>query len=302
MSLYISEQQSIYSEPKTYETLPVLFDHRKGIIRHRIYSPYYKYAHIVLDTYEVSNRNLTEISYPITPTGSVSLLFFLGNGARGEILGCNTSLIYVPIPSNTYIYCVRLRPGALRCFGENDVSTLTDRMQKMESLMKHSYTLCQQLRYAESFHERNVMMQRFLDIYHAEKFREMEKVAKCLQIIAEKHGIIRIQELAQKIACSSRYINRLFISHIGIAPKLYCQIIQLDTSLHEVLLNRPKSLLDTAVRWGYFDQAHMNRIYQKFLKKTAYEMKNFTYNDISQKELLLDMDIGNTFSKHKLFQ
>lgn len=292
MSLYISPYQNSHTVPLIDLSLPVLLETRKGIIKHRIFSSYYKYSHIMMDSYEIMNRGLKELTHPIIPTGCMTLLFFLGHGARGELWGCNTIVQYVTIPANTCLYCIRLKPGAMRCFGENDMSALTDRKQLIDSLLRHCQTLYTQLRYAESFHERNVMIQRFLDVHHAGDFKETDKVITSLQAIWKRHGSIKINELAEQATCSSRYINRLFLSHIGIAPKMYCQIVQMYMSLHDILQNRPKSLLDTAVRWGYFDQAHMNRIYQKFLNKTAYEMKNLTSNDISQTELLLDTNFS----------
>ena len=56
-------------------------------------------------------------------------------------------------------------------------------------------------------------------------------------------------------------------------------MIQLQFSLQEILAARPKSLAKTAISYGYFDQPHMNRAYQKFLGRTASDMRFF--DDVS---------------------
>ena len=69
---------------------------------------------------------------------------------------------------------------------------------------------------------------------------------------------------------------------------MYCQIFQLNISLQSILAVRPKSLLGTAITFGYVDQAHMNRVYRKYLSCTAYDMKNYGVKDMSRIEILMD--------------
>lgn len=98
-------------------------------------------------------------------------------------------------------------------------------------------------------------------------------------MIHQKRGIVRVSEIASAVGCSDRYLSRVFQVRVGVSPKLYCEIIQMQFSLQEILTTRPKSLAKTAITYGYFDQPHMNRAYQKFLGRTASDMRFF--DDVS---------------------
>lgn len=288
MSLYISNRQVGHFAQLGVSYIPILLEASNCNFKHRIFSPYYKFSNIVFDSYEIINRKTKEIVYPILPTGCITFVFMFGRGAKGEIWGCNATTRHLHIPGKMSVFCVRLRPGAFRCFSCIDVNELTGRIISIENCIEETEKLCINLRYAESFHERNVMIQRFFELKHVKEFKKAKKIEECLQIIDSLKGVVKVHDLAVQMKCSPRYINRLFLNHIGLAPKVYCQILQMQLSLKLILTIRPKSLLDTAISCGYFDQAHMNRSYRKFLDCTAYDMKNVGSKDISEKELLLD--------------
>jgi AraC-like DNA-binding protein len=297
MSLYISNRQPGDGNALDMPYVPTLMGLSNCNFKHRIFSPYYKFSKLIIDSYEIANRKNTEIIYPIIPTGSITFVFLFGHGMKGTVWGCNSTIRYLYIPVKTNAYCVRLRPGAFRCFSEMDVSELENRIVPMEQLLKNTEKLCLSLRYAESFHERNVMVQRFLESVHGQDFQPAGKIQSCLSMIEVRKGVIKVCEIAEQLHCSTRYVNRLFSQHVGIAPKIYCQLMQLQLSLKNILEYHPKSLLDTAVSHGYFDQAHMNRSFRKFLNCTAYDVKNFSGQDVSQKELLLDQQSASVLKK-----
>lgn len=56
---------------------------------------------------------------------------------------------------------------------------------------------------------------------------------------------------------SRRQLQRLFQNHFGYSPRFYAKVMrfnQLVNSLHPA-----KSLIETALEHGYYDQAHMGR-------------------------------------------
>ena len=79
--------------------------------------------------------------------------------------------------------------------------------------------------------------------------------------------------MAQAAGCSERYLNRIFQERVGVSTKLFCELTQLQFSLHTIVTTKPKSLLSTAIACGYFDQTHMNRSYRKFLDCTASDIR-----------------------------
>ena len=101
----------------------------------------------------------------------------------------------------------------------------------------------------------------------------MALLRRCMDLILDSCGLARVSEIATTVGCSDRYLNRIFQERVGISPKLYSEIIQMQFSLYSILTTRPKSLLDIAVNFGYFDQTHMNRLYRKLLDCTASDIR-----------------------------
>lgn len=287
MAFYISNKQILPTQRISPEYIPTLLEAKYGL-KHRVFSPPHKFSKILMDSYEIVNRKDRELIYPVVPTGCVILFFLLGRNGRGELWGCNTVMKNLVVPPKMTAYCLRLRPGAFRLFSRVGASELTDQIVPIEQWIPTIERLYQPMRYAESFHERNIIVQRFIEKNHGSDFHINDKIKKSIEYIQKYEGVLKINDLAEYVACTTRYLSRIFLQHVGIATKMYCQIFQLNISLQSILTVRPKSLLDTAIAFGYVDQAHMNRVYRKYLACTAYDMKNYGVKDMSRIEILMD--------------
>ena len=76
--------------------------------------------------------------------------------------------------------------------------------------------------------------------------------------LAQAHGSISIQDLADDIGWSRRHFSERFRDEIGIAPKTAARIFRFEHS-HGLMKNNPPSLAQVAFDCGYHDQAHMTR-------------------------------------------
>jgi transcriptional regulator GlxA family with amidase domain len=165
------------------------------------------------------------------------------------------------------------------------VSLLTDRAAPLMRYLHGTGQLLTCLRRSESFHERCVLITRMLSAREAGQYRPMALLRRCIDLIHDSRGLARVSELASTVGCSDRYLNRVFQERVGISPKLYSEMIKLQFSLYSILTTRPKSLLDTAVNYGYFDQTHMNRSYRKFLDCTASDIRYADSRTISADDI-----------------
>ena len=286
MSLYISSHQVDRDLSEEPPYIPILLESPETKLKHRVFRPDYEFSKILLDSYEIQNRNEQELQYPLIPNGCMTLNFLLGGVmSYANICGATTLQSELCIPPQTTAFCVRLRPDGFGSFSSSAVGDLTNRTLPMEYYLRHSAELLTELRRGESFHERNVILHRYLAGTGVGQYTPMALVSRCVDLIQRSQGIAKVLELSETIGCSERYLNRIFQNHMGISPKLYCELIQLQFSLKNIMATKPKSLLNTAVAFGYFDQTHMNRSYRKFLDCTASDMRYIGHQDISQKEI-----------------
>ena len=281
MSLYISKCQRNNSTSLEPTYVPLLLEHPKADLQHRIYPVEYDLSHLLVDAYEVTNFGLEDLYYPVLPSPFVCMYFkFNHSTVYSTLSAATTTLSKIHIPPKFKVFCVRFRPGVTDFFSSSPAKDITNTKIPLETFFPHSSRLVSDIQHGESFHERNLKIRQYLKTYMpTAQYQPHTMLNQCLDLIHERHGIIRVSEIAAKAECSDRYLSRVFQSYVGIPPKLYCEMIQLQFSLQEILTTRPKSLAKTATSFGYFDQPHMNRAYQKFLGRTASDMRFF--DDVS---------------------
>jgi AraC-like DNA-binding protein len=93
-------------------------------------------------------------------------------------------------------------------------------------------------------------------------------VNRVCRLAEEDATIVRVTELARRVALSPRSLERLVVSHIGVTPKwlIECRRLQeAATALHA----RPDTdLTDLALSLQYVDYAHFSRRYKEVLGET----------------------------------
>lgn len=95
----------------------------------------------------------------------------------------------------------------------------------------------------------------------------------CTERIFRSQGNVRVEELAEETGFTSRHIAKLFERCVGVSPKLYAQIIKLQSSMDKIIESGDKRLVEIALDSGFFDHAHMNRMYRKLIGISSGEFK-----------------------------
>lgn len=99
-----------------------------------------------------------------------------------------------------------------------------------------------------------------------ESSRFESMIDKALAGIYATKGEIEIEKtLAAGLGVSARHLNRLFASHVGMSAKRFAQVIRMQ-NVCRFLQESPKSSLLAAIRFGYFDQAHLLKDFKKHIQ------------------------------------
>ncbi len=76
-------------------------------------------------------------------------------------------------------------------------------------------------------------------------------------------GVVRVNDMARYTSLGLRQFERNFIAEIGMAPKLYSRIARFEFVLDAKINCRNVRWVDLACEFGYHDQMHMIRDFQK---------------------------------------
>ena len=87
-------------------------------------------------------------------------------------------------------------------------------------------------------------------------------------------GTIRINELATEINISSRQLNRTFKEYVGLSPKFYAKVLQMNQALHAMMTNDQHYLTQIAQASGFYDQSHLIHVMQDFFSSSPADFIN----------------------------
>lgn len=228
-----------------------------------------EFSQLVQDTYQLANDTAEAQSYLLLPSSCVTLLFLIGSSSSAVLCGPLTAARRFTLPPKSTAYCVRLRSGCGEWIIDGDVASLTDRAVPLTTYLPEASQLLGQLSCSDTFQQRNAHIFRLLDAQSARGYQSMALLRRCLSLIDQHHGQLSVSQLAEEVGCSERYLSRIFRRRVGVSTKTQCELVQLHYALHTMYSTQPKSLLHIAVACGYFDQAHMNRHYRRFLHCSA---------------------------------
>ncbi len=82
-----------------------------------------------------------------------------------------------------------------------------------------------------------------------------------MSAVAEKHGL------------SVRQVERIFLEHVGMTPKVFGRLARLKTAMRLSAATATPDWAEVAAAAGYFDQSHMVREYRALNGATPVEFR-----------------------------
>lgn len=207
---------------------------------------------------------------PMLPDGCISMVFRFKRGTVSAWLcGPVTEIRKLSFTNDEVVFITRFLPGEANLLIKTPVGALVNQAVPLIGALPGTEELLQCLKQTDSFHERTLEATKYLKKRADQTDRVDHLVRFCTEYIFRRKGNVKISSLAEETGYSQRYISTVFERSIGMPPKTYCEIIQLQWSLGNVRKKDNGILMNTALNSGYFDHAHMNRMYRRFLHCTS---------------------------------
>ncbi len=96
---------------------------------------------------------------------------------------------------------------------------------------------------------------------------ETKFVEAAVTLIEAAGGRIQVSDICQQLEVSERHLSRLFSDIVGMGPKYFARVVQVNTVVGMLMSNNEASLAQLAQECGYFDQSHFIKAMQEFLKQ-----------------------------------
>lgn len=217
-------------------------------------------------------------------TGCIETMFNLGEGIweidDGNSITTNPSielwgqiiqpLTFRSIGKNSMLGA-RFYPHAASLFLNENISDFNNRITDLNDVAgKPARELYSKLREAILLQQRIALLNTFFLRRLALFEDKMKKTALVETVMNEmkQHDFFdNIDNLATRYGVSSRYLQKIFVQHTGLTPKLYGKINRFQNSL-QLIASKNLSLTAIAYECGYFDQSHFIREFKSFTGKT----------------------------------
>ncbi|OJJ19200.1 hypothetical protein BKI52_20525 [marine bacterium AO1-C] len=99
----------------------------------------------------------------------------------------------------------------------------------------------------------------------------------CQRILQD--GDLAIQDLCDELECSTRYLQKVFKTHVGISPKQLMIIVKLRNAVDDIAYPQETdvSFTELALNNNFYDQAHFNRIFRNIVKTSPKKFEVIQY-------------------------
>lgn len=93
-------------------------------------------------------------------------------------------------------------------------------------------------------------------------------IERAVDVLYRTHGAVAIELLAQRLQLGRRQLERRFLADTGQTPAALRRVCCFHHTVRALLLTPSTPGLDTALRYGYFDQAHFIRDFRALVHTT----------------------------------
>lgn len=227
-------------------------------------------------------------------TGCIEIMFTL-QGTPWQVKTTNTykntsnielwGQVLKPLPfkpsGQGEVFGIRFFPATASFFLNDDVNVYNDQVFDLTSIEGDSLKdLHARLCESKSASGRVELVEKYL-------FRKLERrpkvsaridlVRQVMNEVTQKDFFDNIENVAERYGITSRYLQKVFVQHTGLTPKLYIKINRFQNSL--VLMGKGNmSLTSIAYTCGYFDQSHFIREFKAFtgMSPSGFQGENST--------------------------
>lgn len=220
---------------------------------------------------------VNEVFYP---SGYVDLVINISGGAAAtiingkrkdtpaiELLGHLTLPTRLTVSQGTSVLIARIYPHASALFFSDPLSEFTNYATDMYDVaLAENRDLYDRIMETPKLDSKIKILENYLLQQLKKNETRLKKVSTILNLSQElysNHQSLDLSSLSEHSGLSERYIQKLYLSNIGISPGALTSVTRFNKSL-QLVLNTTESLTTIAYDCGYYDQAHFIKEFRKF--------------------------------------
>lgn len=220
----------------------------------------------VFDIFALENVCEEPVMIPVVPDGCISMAFQgKCDSMKGWICGAVDEVRKITLKPEEQLIIIQFQPSASMSFLKDSAGLLTNKAEKLGDYIKNGRQILAAASKELPVEEKAMRLSKLIRI-RMKGDDSNYLIRYCTDRIFETNGNIKVSELGRETGYSERYLGKVFEKYAGLSPKTYCEIMRLQSSLKKIMDESNRApLLNLALDSGFFDHAHMNRCYRRFL-------------------------------------
>lgn len=225
----------------------------------------------------------------VLPDGSTEIIFHLGeNVSRINVdgslqsepnslfIGQNTQSYQITANGSVKMFGIKFFAHTISFLTQEEASQFKDKTVDLSDIFGSSAkNLYERIRETKNLASQIMQVENFLcNHLQNKKSFQFAYLDFAIQRIIKGKGQANLSEIIQKLGVSARYLEKLFLEYVGISPKTFAQIVQLQNSVRLLTSNENLSLTDISYASGYYDQSHFIHAVKRFTGLTPSQLKN----------------------------
>lgn len=201
------------------------------------------------------------------PDGCVDLLFDCDpHKPSAQVCGTTLKATSVTFERKKRYFGVRFLPGILPDFINATAEELVDKQIDIFDVITGAQSTFEQVVYSNDFTKQVAAVDAFLRKKSAR--RPSHITAQIVAKICQEKGNIQIQDLERFSGYTTRTLQRLFKTDVGLTPKGFSRAIRCQSAIYNINHQKDVAFSDLASELGFSDQSHFLREFKKLVNAT----------------------------------
>jgi AraC-like DNA-binding protein len=224
----------------------------------------------------------------ILPDSSSEIIFHLGdkisrisedNRARCEpncfFAGPNTSYYNIAGHGSIRMIGVKFYPHTASFLLRESATQFNNNVVDLSAIWGDSISrIHERITEAQTLEDRVSIIERLLSARFGNEIPcQFEYLDFAVRRLIQSNGKIPLSQITQKLGITPRYLEKLFSERVGIPPKTFAQILQLQKSVRLMAFHKDRPLTEICYASGYYDQSHFIRSVTRFTGLKPSELK-----------------------------
>jgi AraC-like DNA-binding protein len=183
----------------------------------------------------------------------------------GFICGLFTSNYHRILNGKIGMAGIVLRATAIHNFFGIRMSTLVNSRMPLEFLLgTQASRLLQEIRTGSSDEERILTLQNLMLTYLAQGKQRLSIIDEAVELIEQMNGNLSIDEVASRLRISKRYLEKQFLSKVGVSPKFFSRLKRFGMLSNKIAHNEKIDWQEIVSEYGFHDQSHLIKEFLEF--------------------------------------